>query len=429
MELDALLEDLVRLEEGGWSDRLLQARLRAEGWDDGRRARHTALWRLCLEGAPRHEAILAPRLRRRPRPRLRAALRLGLTLLEDNHPPHAVLDSLLRVLADAPAAERGLVNAVLRGWLRDGRPAPRGSASLPALLLDLLPRLGEDAAPEAVAGLWEAWRTSRRLWLRVNVARWTPEEAVAELAARGLEPAAAPEDARFVSLGKLPPGGLDALEPLADGRLHVQDLSVAGALRLLAPPRGGRLLDLCAAPGGKAMALLEADPGLDITLLELHAGRARALERRLAGRGRLLVLDALDFHEGPWERILLDAPCSGSGTAAHRPEILARAGGPEAGLLDLQRRLLAHAADLLAPGGRLVYSTCSLDPRENGEALRHLLARRTDLRVCAEDVPPGRRDADGGWAWIPWPRGPRLPEGRPGAGGAWAVALEKKGAA
>lgn len=428
MELRALLEDLVRLEEGGWSDRLLQARLRAGSWDEASRARHTALWRLCLEGAARHEAILAPRLRRRPRPRLRAALRLGLTLLEDNHPPHAVLDSLLRALADVPVAERGLVNAVLRGWLREGRPAPEASASLPALLKDLLPRLGEDATPAAVAGCWEAWRKARRLWLRVNLSRWTPAQALEDLAARGLEPAAAPEDGRFLTLGTMPTGGLDSLEPLADGRLHVQDLSVAGALRLLDPPPGGRVLDLCAAPGGKAMALLEADPSLDITLLEIHAGRARALERRLAGRGRLLCLDALDFHEGPWERILLDAPCSGSGTAAHRPEILARAGGPDAGLLALQRRLLAHAADLLAPGGRLVYSTCSLDPRENGGALRDLLAARADLRVLAEAVPPARRDEDGGWAWIPWPRGERLPEGRPGAGGAWAVAVEKTGA-
>jgi len=426
MEVEALLQDLTRLEEGGWSDRLLQARLRGGGWDDAARARHTALWRLCLEDESRAEAILAPRLRRRPRPRLRAALRLGLALLGDGHAPHAVLDSLLRAMSGLSAAERGLVNAVLRGWLREGRPAPDATSALPALLLDLLPRLGEDPSPAHLARLWQAWRSARRLWLRVNVARWTPEQALRELAGQGLEPAAAPEDPRFIALGALPAGGLDALEPLLDGRLHVQDLSVAGALRLLDPPPGSRVLDLCAAPGGKAMALLEADPTLDLALVEVHPGRARALERRLAGRGRLLTMDARDLREDGWERILLDAPCSGSGTAAHRPEILSRGAGSGEGLRNLQRQLLAHAARLLAPGGRLVYSTCSLDPRENGEMLRGLLAARDDLVVRLDLVPEDRRDTDGGWLWLPWPRQGHAPAGRPGAGGAWAVAVEKR---
>jgi 16S rRNA (cytosine967-C5)-methyltransferase len=426
MELEALLQDLTRLEDGGWSDRLLQARLRQPGWDDARRARHTALWRLCLEGAPRHQAILAPRLRRRPRPHLRAALRLGLTLLEDGHAPHAVLDSLLRAMSGSPAAERGLVNAVLRGWLRDGSPIPEPAAALPPLLLELLPRLGEDPSPRQVEALWDSWRSARRLWLRVNVAAWSPQEALEELTRLGLAPEAAPEDSRFISPGELPAGGLNALAPLHDGRLHVQDLSVLGALRLLDPPPGCRLLDLCAAPGGKAMALLEADPSLDLTLVELHPGRARALERRLAGRGRLLRMDARDLHEDGWERILLDAPCSGSGTAAHRPEILARGDGAGEDLLASQRQLLAHAVRLLAPGGRLVYSTCSLDPRENGGQLRDLLETRDDLLVRTDLVPEDRRDADGGWLWIPWPRATRRPAGRPGAGGAWAVAVEKR---
>ncbi|MFA7331515.1 MAG: RsmB/NOP family class I SAM-dependent RNA methyltransferase [Candidatus Delongbacteria bacterium] len=432
MDLKALLEDLARLEGGGWSDRLLQARLRDEsGWTGAERARHTALWRLALENAPRHAALLAPRLRQRPRPLLRAALRLGLTLLEDGHAPHAVLNELLDALQERSPQERSLVNGVLRGWLREqalpaARPTP---GDFPPWFLELLRSLdGEDALqPAALAGLRHQLFRERGTWLRVNLARWSPAGALAELREAGLEPVAAPECPRYLRLRSLPAGGLDALAPLQDGRLAVQDLSVWGALALLDPPPGSRVLDLCAAPGGKALALLEADPALDLTLVEAHAGRARALARRLDGRGRLVVADGREFQGEAWPRILLDAPCSGSGSVGHRPEILAKGAGATTELLTLQRELLEQAVALLAPGGRLVYSTCSLDPRENAGQLEALLARHPELVVRPELVPATFRDAAGGWSWIPWQRPGRQPAGRPGAGGAWAAAVEKIG--
>lgn len=453
MELQALLEDLARLEGGAFSDRLLQARLAAQPeWTAVERARHTALWRLTLENAPRHEALLAPRLRRRPRPLLRAALRLGLTLLEDGHAPHAVLSELLEAMGDRSPQERSLVNGVLRTWLREAPPlavkaplsatppvaagastptATAASASgedFPPWFRELIRGLDGDAAlePAALAGLRYQLFRERGTWLRVNLSRWTPEEALQELAALGLEPAAAPECPRYLRLRRMPEDGLHALVPLTDGRLNVQDLSVWGALSLLDPPRGCRVLDLCAAPGGKALALLEADPTLRLTMVESDPGRARALERRLDGRGRLRVADGRSFGEVDWPRILLDAPCSGSGSVGHRPEILQKREPLSPRLLDLQAGLLAHAADLLAPGGRLVYSTCSLDPRENALQVQALLATRDDLKPLPALVPEGCRDEAGGWSWVPWRRrDPRLPS-RPGAGGAWALALEKR---
>jgi 16S rRNA (cytosine967-C5)-methyltransferase len=151
------------------------------------------------------------------------------------------------------------------------------------------------------------------------------------------------------------------------------------AARLLAPEPGMRVLDLCSAPGGKAgqLAALMADRGR-LVCVERHPGRAAALERTLASQGvtcgEVVNADALDFREDGFDRILLDPPCSGLGVLAGRPDARWRrtleAAQEVAGL---QRRMLEHAHGLLAPGGRLVYSVCTI--------------RRDEC----EDVAPGGR--------------------------------------
>lgn len=439
MELRALLEDVERLEGGAWSDRLLQASHHRPGVEASSAARHTALLRLALEEWLRHDAVLAGRLKRRPRQRVMAALRLGLLLLEDGHAPHAVVDGLLKELKELPAAERGVVNGVLRTLLREDIPlAPVPNAnlgdaqwrhelgqalSLPAWFL----RLVEDLeGPEALSPAWlhamkEQVYRGRGLWVRVNPSRWSRQQALVQLREEGLGVEEAPEHAAFLRLLSPPKGGLLRLKALQDGRLRVQDLSTAGALRLLAVEDGMRVLDLCAAPGGKSLALLDVHPSLCLCAVESDAGRARALERRLEKRAKLVHRDALHFREGGWDRILLDLPCSGSGTVGHRPDILRKEDPVTPALGDLQSALLRHALGLLAPGGRLVYSTCSLDRRENGSRVAPI-AREAGFMPQA--LPwPGAEEQEGGWFWRPW-RGLRQ-AGRPGAGGAWAIALEK----
>lgn len=121
---------------------------------------------------------------------------------------------------------------------------------------------------------------------------------------------------------------------------------------------------------------------------------------------------------GTWPRILLDLPCTGSGSVLRRPEILLRDEGPlRRGLPELQARLLEKAAALLEPNGLLVYSTCSLLALENGQRIRAFLADHPGFRVEAERVPERFRDELGGWSWKPWIT--------PGAGGAWAIALRR----
>ncbi len=439
MELRALLEDVERLEGGAWSDRLLQASHHRPGMDAAAAARHTALLRLALEEWLRHDHVLAARVRNRPRPRIHAALRLGLLLLEDGHPAHAVVDGLLKELSGLPDAERGLVNAVLRTLLRKDlplSPLPDPALGRDLWLTDLgmalsLPpwflRLVEELeGPEALHPAWlhamkEQLYRGRGLWVRVNVSRWSRRQALAHLRDEGLQVEEAPEHAAFLRLLAPPRGGLLKAKALQDGRLRVQDLSTAGALRLLAVEEGMRVLDLCAAPGGKSLALLDTHPGMNLCAVESDAGRARALERRLEKKARLLPMDALHFTESGWDRILLDVPCSGSGTVGHRPDILRKADPVSDAALALQGNLLRHALGLLAPGGRLVYSTCSLDHRENG-ALVGPIAR--EMGFSAQPLPwPEAEEQGGGWFWRPW-RGLRK-AGRPGAGGAWAIALEK----
>jgi len=439
--LRELLSALRRVEEGAYGDRVQQSVLgRNPRWDRAGRSEFVSAFRLVLEQRRRLDWILERRLRRRPRPLVIQALRLGLALLEAGRPAHAVLDRLLQSLNAVSEAERGLVNGVLRGLRREPEePRPEHFEhrrdwlcvrhSIPGWFHDLLERLEtRPLSDQDLAARLGDLREGRRTWFRVNPSLWTAERAVEFLNGEGLGAGRAPEDRDFLELDRPPAGGLDEFAPLADGRLRIQDLSASGALRLLEPREGQRVLDLCAAPGGKALALSDRFPGIELCLVDVDEGRVRALERRMPPRLRIECADDRDFDEAGWDRLLLDLPCSGSGSAGQRPDILLKDRDPVGeDLLKLQAELLEHAAGLLNPGGRLVYSTCSLDPRENGEQAAAFLVRHPEFHPVPGSTPLEGLDEPGGWSWIPWRReaGSR-PAGRPGAGGAWAIALERR---
>ncbi len=296
------------------------------------------------------DAVLEPFLAKAPPPRVRLALMMGAAqLLFLDTPPHAAVGtvvSLVRERGLAPFA--GLVNAVLR------RVAGAGTAALDGLDG---PRL------DVPAWLWSSWGRDAR-----PIAEALGREAPLDLT---LAPGAAmPENALLLPTGsvRLPAGTRVAELPgYEEGAFWVQDAAAALPARLLAPLPGERIADLCAAPGGKTAQLAAA--GARVSAIERDSGRLHRLRQNLS---RLrLETETIEADAGLWrpseplDAVLLDAPCSATGTVRRHPDVLRLKRAADLGpLVDGQDRLLAAAAGMLRPGGRLVYAVCSLQPEE-----------------------------------------------------------------
>lgn len=396
-------------EQGAYADRALH-RLAAP-LDPRERAFATQLAYGAVQRAGTLDHVAA-RLAKRPVERLdppvRAALRLGLfqLLFLDGVPDHAAVDgSVELVKRDLPRAA-GLVNAVLRQAAAQGRAlvdalpdeTPRQAAiahSAPAWLAELwFERFG----PEDARALLAACNRPAEHALRANTLVTTPGALAAAL------PIAA-------HLGPEPPEAVVADEPFD---AHGSPLFAAGALlpqsrasqlvaHAVAPQPGERVLDLCAAPGGKTthLAALMGDEGR-IVAVERNAQRADALAAT-ARRMRASIVevahgDAAAFTaDEPFDRVLVDPPCSGLGTLRSRPDLRWRA-SPEQieQLVREQAAILDAAAAAVRPGGRLVYSTCSLSPRENEDQVAAFLERHPGFRADgARTTLPHRDGTDG----------------------------------
>lgn len=189
----------------------------------------------------------------------------------------------------------------------------------------------------------------------------------------------------------LPEAPVTALEGFDDGAWWVQDAAASLPARLLAVKPGERVADLCAAPGGKTAQLALA--GADVVAVDRSGARLKRLQANFARLGleaQVMVADAATLEGEPFDAILLDAPCTSTGTIRRHPDVAwLKTAEDVATLAALQARLLDRAAALLKPGGRLVYSTCSLEPEEGEEQIAALLARNPDLArslVSAEEV-------------------------------------------
>ncbi|MFC0339815.1 RsmB/NOP family class I SAM-dependent RNA methyltransferase [Paracoccus niistensis] len=344
------------------------------------RARARRLAAATLRHRSRAEAVLAPLLSRRPRPEALDLLQLAVTeMLGEGEAPHGAVNAavaLARAGGPKGKAAAGMVNAVLR---RAAEAQTVWDAAPP-------PRLPD--------------------WLRSPiVARWGEATALATEAAheRGapldLTPhGPTPGEVLPTGSHRLPAGTqVTALPGYAEGHWWVQDAAAALPVRLLAPQSGEVVADLCAAPGGKTMQLAAA--GAHVTAIDLSPQRLALVAENLARVGLsadMVAADALDWRpEVPLDAVLLDAPCSATGTIRRHPELpLIRDGAMIPDLVRLQARLIDHALSLLRPGGRLVYAVCSLHPAEGEAQLDAALARHPGLRVDAPD--PAQWNAD----WI-----------------------------
>jgi len=188
--------------------------------------------------------------------------------------------------------------------------------------------------------------------------------------------------------------------PYREGRYWVQDISASIPARLLGPGLGRTALDLCAAPGGKTMQL--AASGWDVTAVDLSQSRLARLSENLARTGLEAAVIAADVMQwqppAPVDAILLDAPCSATGIFRRHPDVLHRA-RPRAirELAEIQKAMLARAADWLKPGGTLVYAVCSLEPEEGEAVADGFLSSRGDYALEERQrILPGAYEAQGG---------------------------------
>jgi 16S rRNA (cytosine967-C5)-methyltransferase len=323
-------------------------------------------------------------------------------LIHTRAPAHAVVDSAVRATARLQrTSAKGLVNAVLRNFLRRRQvvlaavaAAPEGRFSYPSWWID---RLAAEQ-PASCATVLDAGNARPPLCLRVNVRRITPDAYCAALAAQNM--AAVPVGAAGVILAE--PRPASALPGYASGWFSVQDAGAQLAAPLLGVRDGMRVLDACAAPGGKTTHLAEL-AALDLTAVDIDAerlGRIRENLDRLGLAARLVAADAAapgDWWNGvPFDRILADVPCTASGVVRRHPDIKwLRRESDVAGFVEQQRRLLEQLWPLLARGGRLLYSTCSVFRAENAEQIEHFVTGHPDATRVPLQLPAASACTDG----------------------------------
>jgi 16S rRNA (cytosine967-C5)-methyltransferase len=284
---------------------------------------------------------------------------------------------------------RGLVNAVLRRALRELemiRGRINGDETLALATPDwLLARL-QSAYPDNWRRIAAAANARAPLTLRVHAGRIERAAAIEKLVAGGY--AAHPVENVDSAITLATPAPVDALPGFRDGELSVQDAAAQLAAPLLDARKGQRVLDACAAPGGKAAHLLERTPALQLVALDVDRSRlARIRENftRLGVHGDIVHGDAAtptDWWDGqPFDRILLDAPCSATGVIRRHPDIrLHRQPRDLERLAATQARLLDSLWPILAPGGKLLYVTCSILPEENRQGVAAFAARQPQAR-------------------------------------------------
>ncbi|THD83652.1 methyltransferase domain-containing protein [Aliigemmobacter aestuarii] len=342
------------------------------------RARAQRLALTVLRHLDAADRVLAPLLQRPPPLAARNILRLAVVELAEGAAAHGVVNDAVTLARQGKrtASMAGMVNAVLR---RLAQASVNLDAMPPQRMPDWLRKpLVAAWGPQAVAGM-------ERVQSRAPVIDLTLRPGAT------VDPAPAGAERLPTGSLRLPPGAqVTALPGYDEGAFWVQDAAAALAVPLLAPQPGERVLDLCAAPGGKTLQLAAAGAG--VKALDVSEPRLARLRENLARTGleaQVVVADALEWvPDAPFDAILLDAPCSATGTIRRHPDLpFVKDRGDLAALTALQAALIDRALGWLAPGGRLVYCTCSLLPEEGEAQLDAALSRHPGLTVRRPDLP------------------------------------------
>lgn len=380
----------------GYVRRLVATCLRRRGQIDGTLRKFLTLW---PKGLPRE------------------AMRLGAAeLLFLDVPPHAAVGEAVNLMHPEQKKPRGLINAVLRKVATEG----------PAILAQL-----DAAKANTPDWLWQSWINAYGEDAARGIAAAHLTEAPLDISVKGDAAAwAAKLEAELLPTGSLrrtAGGGVETLPGFAEGEWWVQDVAATLPVKMLGDVAGKSVVDLCAAPGGKTAQL--AALGATVTAVDRSAQRLRRLEQNMA---RLhLTAEVIAAEVAEWnttrqfDAVLLDAPCSATGTIRRHPDLpYLKDEADVAKLAELQRRLAAKAWSLLKSGGVMVYCVCSLQPEEGEYQLRHLLALQGAELIPADagklHLPSDAVAHDGVLRTLP-----SLWSGRGGMDGFFAVALKK----
>jgi 16S rRNA (cytosine967-C5)-methyltransferase len=454
LKADKLIEDALGGEDSLGSDRLPgrgPVPVSDPASDQDRRFLHalvlgTLRWQARLDA---WIVRLSGRPLKRIEPVVRVLLRLGLFQLSELQqvPDYAAIDTTVTLARRRTRSARTVkfVNAVLRQAQRSlagENPAGLPVPSLPSLgdvaeSGDVLAKrlLWETAWPEGwtqtllrsykpgeVRAMAQAARTPPPLSIRINTLKIAPEAYRHVLETAGIAFHAVPYGPPEALLLPAWPGSVRDLPGYGDGWFYVQDLASMWVARLVNPQPGERILDLCAAPGSKTghMAALANNRAL-ITALEPAPARVALLRENIARLGlqnvTVIQTDALAFRPGNplsggidgkggesgegYDKVLVDAPCSGSGTLRRHPEILRHLTPPRLETFTARQLALAEKGlSCLKPGGMLIYSTCSILPEENRDLVRVLLSRYPKSALSFEEQRRITETSDGFYAAI-----------------------------
>jgi 16S rRNA (cytosine967-C5)-methyltransferase len=369
----------------------------------------------------RFEALLAELLRKPLRKKdndIQLVLLMALHELNElSTPDYAVVNEAVgqaRRLGKQWAT--GLINGVLRSFLRDRERLaiaieddPVARFAHPQWLIDCFQR----DWPERFDQVLSANNQRPPMWLRVNRAKISVDAYLQQL---GLHQMTAVRHSRALAALKLDkPTDIGEVPGFEQGLVSVQDAAAQMAAQLLAADNEERVLDLCAAPGGKTCHLLESAGNIELVAVELDPKRMQKVQQnldRLDLHARLIVADATDtrsWWDGrPYDRILIDAPCSASGVIRRHPDIKSlRQESDLVELAEIQQQILRQAWRMLKPGGTLLYATCSVFRVENEQQIESLMCSHADVEEVAIDqnwglacrygrqLLPGTEDSDG----------------------------------
>jgi len=370
------------------------ARVDTTGFDGATRSALTDLTYGTLRFLGELRGIVRLFVHSKPEPLIEAILWVAIYQLSHGKTAsHVIVSQAVAAVETVNRGAKGFANAVLRNYLRDVEGAlaramerDEGMWNHPTWWVERV----RSEYPEWWEAILRGGNGHGPLTLRVNRRRATATKIIEAFAAKKIEADVLSESALVLKR----PRPVDRLPGFRDGWFSVQDAGAQLAATLLGAKDGMRVLDACAAPGGKAAHVLElADCSL--LALDVDATRCERISEnfsRLGLSGKVLAADATEpatwWDKTPFDRILLDAPCTGSGVVRRHPDgKWLKRETDIAQLAALQRRLIDALWPLLKPGGRMLYATCSVFKAENGPQVDAALARHADMRRIRVTLP------------------------------------------